>query len=383
MTLKLNLRAAFDTFSGYGIDAVDMAVGLDRYVDVVPFPTSTIPGLPVAFTDLLTKDPRGPYDAVLCFAPPFDLHPSDFASHGRVAVGWTMWERSRITIEDMEKHGWENEETGVMPTDRWWSALREPDDSPFVRRDLDLLLVTCPMNVDAFAHLDPHVPLEVLPCGIDPSLFPEHDRSDHSGPMRFAMCGMLTGRKDPFTMLTAWRELKWEHPEFDAILELKTSCPGLHPAMLEAVDDETGRKLYPDVKLHLEVWSKAEVVRWMHDIDVMVSVSRGEGNNKPAMEFMATGGPVIATDWSGHQNWLHVDVAYPLRGTLVDTFGDRPGVQDFRVDVEHLKETILHVWRHPEEARRKGERAARFVRQSLSWDVICQRLAHRLEVLAG
>ena len=188
--------------------------------------------------------------------------------------------------------------------------------------------------------------------------------------MRFGMCGMLAGRKDPFALLEAWRELKRERPEFDAILELKTACPGLHPGLVQ---------VYPDVVLYDRVWPQTMLRDWYTTIDVMVSTSRGEGNNKPAIEFMSTGGLVMASDWSGHQNWLHPDATIPIPGQLV-TWTD--GVRaDFRVDIPTLKEQLYWCWQHPDQVRRKGRVAAGLIRSSLSWPQVCERLTRRLAAL--
>jgi len=364
--MRVLMRAGFDRYTGYGNDAIDLARFLERQgVDVIPFPLGILPGLPREFTRLLEKEPGGKRpDVVLQFSPPFDLKPKEFAHLAPKAVGYSMWEKSKLTPDDMLGHGWvrqlDPEEPELLQhlAGEWWSHGE---------RTLDLMLVTCQMNVDCFRALDPDVPLDVLPCGVDTDEWPELDRTfpGEDRPMTFGMCGMLAGRKDPWLMLDAWRELKEDVVGFDARLELKTNCPGLHPKIEE---------VYPDVKIHDRTWPKHRLREWYSTVDVMVSTSRGEGNNKPSMEFMSTGGTCIATDWSGHQNWLHADVAYPLRGVLRPAFTHRDDVLDFRGDKEHLKELILHCWRNPAEVRQKGQRAGRFIRQSLSWEVVCARL---------
>lgn len=370
--MRVLLRAAFDRYSGYGNDAVDMALFLaDRGIDVTPLPESLLPGLPKKFTNLLTKDPTGPHDVVMSFMPPFDLRPWEYTHLAKVSVAYSMWERSRLTRRDMVDHGWD-----MRRKTTWWSGggVQPEDRYGRNRPSLDQLIVTCPMNVEAFSALDPHTPIDVIPCGVDTKLFPEMDRS-LDGPMRFAMCGMLAGRKDPFTMLQAWRELKAEHADFDAVLELKTSCPGLHPDLVN---------VYPDVVLHDRAWPQQQLIDWYGTIDVMVSVSRGEGNNKPCMEFMSTGGTCIASDWSGHQNWLHPSCTWAVGGVLLPVSDRDPDVLDFRVDVETLKETILAAWRDPAATRQKGRFAARWIRQSLSWEAVCEKLERKfMELMHG
>lgn len=382
--MRVFLSTQFDRFSGYGNDAVDIAIGLSRLgVDVVPWPTKVIPGLPRELTRLLEKDPTGGYDVVLSFAPPFDIHPDQLVHLGAPVVGWSMWETSRLTDDDMMGHGFGDYTIREEPpehlglgavceleyVDRWWSWSKHRSVD---HRGLDLMLVTCPMNVDAFHAVDPDVEIEVLPCGVDVNAFEEVDRPVDR-PLTFGMIGMLAGRKDPMTLIQAWNELKAERPDFDARLELKTSCPGLHPAMMD---------IYPDLTIHDRAWSPQRVKDWYADVDVLISVSRGEGNNKPAMEFMSTGGPVIASDWSGHQNWLYPDSGWPLGGTLRPVFAHRDDVLDFRVDVDELKKAMLDAWENRAETAEKGRRAARLIRGSLSWEIVCGKLAGVLEKVA-
>lgn len=378
--MRVFFSSQFDTFSGYGNDAVDIAVGLQRAgVDVVPWATKVLPGLPREFTDLLAKNPTGGYDAVLSFAPPFDIQPDDLIRFAPRVVGWSMWETSRLITEDMRGHGFGDRSPNVIYkeeqtpgesheddyVDRWWSWSKHASEG---NRGLDLMLVTCPMNVDAFRAVDRSVPIHVLPCGVDPDRYPIVDRPIDRR-MRFGMIGMLVGRKDPMVMVQAWKELKEERPDFDAILELKTSAPGLHPKMAE---------VYPDLVIHDRAWTTPQVVEWYSKIDVLVSVSRGEGNNKPAMEFMSTGGPVIASDWSGHQNWLYPDSGWPIPGSLMPVHPSKPDVMEFRIDVDALKVAIIEAWENRQLVQEKGRRAAGQIRSSLSWEIVIEKLIREI-----
>lgn len=357
------LRAGFDTFSGYGNDAVDMAQWFGRAgVDVVPWPTSVVAGLPRGFTDLLTKSPVGDYDVAVAFGPPFSIHPGEFADFARTAVGWSMWERTPLVPDDMRGAGWGD----VARRRRWWSG---PGRSAKQEKDwLDLMVVTCHDNVPAFQALDDGLPYEVCPNGVDPTRWPEVDRTGQDRPFTFASIGMLTGRKDPFATLEAWRIAQEADPSFDARLVLKTGARGLHPGIVEA---------YRNVEVITDAWPIHRVLDFYGEVDVLVSTSRGEGNNKPAMEFMSTGGPVMATNWAGHRNWLHPDTGYPLDGELRPIREGSP-VQDFRVDVQHVAATFLHCWRNQAEVRRKGELAARTIRADLSWEKVCDRFLRQV-----
>lgn len=330
--MRVLFRSSFDRWTGYGNDAVDIAVTLEKLgADVVPVADGMQAGLPREFTRLLEKEPYGSYDAVLQFAPPFDIKPWRlFGSERR--FGWTMWERTPMVDTDFDDDvRWEKHR---------WSGMK-------------LMFVTCQMNVAALQAQDDRVPLTIAPCGV--AEWPDFDRPIDRR-MVFLMIGMLAGRKDPFLLLDVWRELKHEHPEFDAVLVLKTAAAGLHPQL---------EQMYPDVRLISKVWGPGEVAGLYANCDVLVSVSRGEGNNKPAMEFMASGGAVMASDWSAHRNWLHEDWAYPLSGEVVQSPG---GWSDFRVDRDRLKERLLECWMDRETVKEKGRIARGVMLSDFSWE---------------
>lgn len=345
--MRILFRSSFNRYSGYGNDAVDIAKYLVTNTDhdVHLWPMNAYPGLPVEVAQLFTKVPtRGEYDLVLCFSAPMYLVPKEWADAAPLSIGWSMWERSLLLKPDFKGFHWGNRGNQQF-------------------KGINRMLVTCPMNVEAFANVDPVIPIEVLPCGVDGEEFPERKR-DSDGPMKFIMIGELGIRKDPFVLINAWNELKEEHPEFDAVIEFKTTKPGVHPKIQDWMKD---------CKVYSESWPYEKVKQWYYSADVLVTPSRGEGNNKPAMEFMATGGTVIASDWSGHQNWLHPDCNYALKGELHRVDPQSPA-EDFRADKDHLKELLYHCWANRPEAQEKGMNAARFIRQSLSWETVIEKL---------
>ncbi len=53
-------------------------------------------------------------------------------------------------------------------------------------------------------------------------------------------------------------------------------------------------------------------------IKAMVSITKGEGFGRPLLEFSLSGKPVIASNWSGHKDFLPIDKAILVGGTLTD-----------------------------------------------------------------
>ena len=62
----------------------------------------------------------------------------------------------------------------------------------------------------------------------------------------------------------------------------------------------------------------------------MVSITKGEGFGRPLLEFTMTGKPVIASNWSGHKDFLPMEKAVMVGGSLTE-------VDDSAVDTFILK----------------------------------------------
>jgi glycosyltransferase involved in cell wall biosynthesis len=53
-------------------------------------------------------------------------------------------------------------------------------------------------------------------------------------------------------------------------------------------------------------------------IKSMISLTKGEGFGRPLLEFSMTGKPIIASNWSGHKDFLPLDKSVLLGGTLTE-----------------------------------------------------------------
>ena len=61
-----------------------------------------------------------------------------------------------------------------------------------------------------------------------------------------------------------------------------------------------------------DIISEEQMAGLFNACDCYVAPSFGEGFNLPVLQAMACGKPVIATDWSGHEEFISKDVALPL-----------------------------------------------------------------------
>ncbi len=343
--MKVLVRTALNPYSGYGNDGLGILTallnaGVDTYVE----PTFVAPPLPPQIAALLTKRLEAPFDLLIHHADPAGLGISPEARRAaRATVAWTMWEYT--SLDNLPGR----------------STLRKR------LRDYDLVLGYDQVTTAA---LGKYVTKSAgtLQGGFWPEDWPPSSIRDWSGGrFGFCMVGQLHQRKDPFVAINAFKELKQEYPqEFEpAELHLKTNVPGLHQAMEQWV---------PKLRVHYSVWPTDTLREFYHTQHVLLAPSRGEGKNVPALEFLSTGGTVIATNWGGHTQWLSPAIGYPLDYTLAAIDGRYPNCHNARASVTHLKELMLQTFRDRDTARRKGDLAAQLIPDMCSWTAVLRRL---------
>lgn len=355
--MKVLVQLPMSVYSGYGNDGIGIVRTLMRMgVDVYVNPASVDPPLPMDIAMLLTKRLEAPFDLFICHLDPnnIDLKESSALSSA-INVAWTMWE--------------------------YTSLDNAPDTAETMKERLQYFDVF--MGYDAVTlqsvgtyAADWGIPLIALQGGFTPDAWQPGKRDWTGDRFGFCMVGQLHERKNPFVAIKAFKDLKdqWaaelEKPEEDrnydlefegAELHLKTNVQGLHPAM-----EQWCSKL----RIHYATWPEEVLRQFYLAQHVLLAPSRGEGKNLPALEMMATGGTVIASDFGGHQAWLRNEYAYSLRVDLEPMDTNYPDSKSAKADGDHLRELMLHVYHNRDEARRKGELAAQVIPQHNSWDAV-------------
>jgi len=345
--MKVLLEIPLSTFSGYGNDGIGLARALIRWgADVYLAPSAVQAPLPEDVAMLLTKQLNGPFDLIINHHDPAALVSTEEKKRAAdVYVAWTMWEYSNF---------------GNLPGR---TKLKKN------LKHFDAVIGYDPVSsqcLQDYAYKGQSV--LTIQGGFEPEQWPfAEGRRWDEGRFGFCMVGQLHMRKDPFVAIEAFNELKQDpNIEFDeAELHLKTTVPGLHSAMEQVI---------PKLRIHYDVWPNNILYKFYEAQHVLLAPSRGEGKNMPALEMQSTGGAVIATNWGGHQQWLHKDYAYPLDYSLHPVDGNSPNTFNARASVENMKELMLHAYNNREEVRRKGELASQIIPQMCSWDSVVERL---------
>jgi glycosyltransferase involved in cell wall biosynthesis len=189
-------------------------------------------------------------------------------------------------------------------------------------------------------------------------------------------------RKNPVGLIEAFR-LAFAPGEGPQLL-IKTINAPLRPlAEEEVLWAAHGR---PDIHVIDRSLSQQELASVMAACDCYVSLHRAEGFGLTMAEAMAIGKPVIATGYSGNVDFMNSENSY-----LIDFAIGRVGAECeiyppegewADPSVEHAAELMRRVRSDPEEARRRGARAAEDIARKLSAKATGEAMRRRLEELA-
>lgn len=380
---RIYLRIPLSPFSGYGADGIGIAKSLiEAGAEVMVEPTTVQYPIPAIVNDHINREVKGPFDVSIVHVDPLILAATqNLKENSTILIGWTMWEYSNL--DNLAEH---------IPADA--GSLEE-----FMRKNLEHFDVIAAYDQNTKDCFEPYFdgPIVVVQGGFDPTMWAEITNREWDIPeFRFCQIGVLSERKDPFVTIQAFGLAKSQDPEFNrwARLSMKTTAPGLHTKMEEMFgewDEELGRRVerdpetgeaYQSLRIFYDMWPTDIVKQFYASNHVLISPSRGEGKNMPALEFLSTGGAVIATNWGGHTQWLNPDYSFALDYTLAPA---HPGSTSYnaRASVEHLAELMLYAFHHRAEVREKGRIGARIIPQMSSWPNVMRRLFERVAQETG
>ena len=133
-----------------------------------------------------------------------------------------------------------------------------------------------------------------------------HDRKD-VGMMIKSFCHAFRGQKNPPALI-----LKTSSAGF-SVMDREATM-----GKLEEVTEEFGKNTPPIYLLHGELSAEEMNAMYHHPkVKAMISFTHGEGFGRPLLEFSLTGKPVVASNWSGHLDFLKSG-AVLLDGELKD-----------------------------------------------------------------
>jgi glycosyltransferase involved in cell wall biosynthesis len=160
---------------------------------------------------------------------------------------------------------------------------------------------------DVFERCGVRAPLHVIPLGIGDSFTPYRRRR---------------GGKYTFVAIADRGLRKGAHLAAQAFVKAFGDDPAYRLVLKSRVKEDVTHITNPNIDLIQVDMSEAELDGFYRSADCMVFPSCGEGFGLPPREFAATGGPVIATAWSGMDNVG--DWGLPLGYRLVPAWPGHP-----------------------------------------------------------
>lgn len=348
--MKINWYGSFSQGGGYSGSSEKLVIALEKRgfdVRLVTFVTDN--SHPKNITDKGHRIKRKPFelaDIGICYG-----FPSAFTSlfNNKIKIGFTMFETDKLPSGG-KNHQWAGE-TG---------------NAADIINNLDLLLVPSEHNKKLFQKSGVKIPIEVLHLGVDTEQYVLMDRPRRDV-YTFYMAGVLTLRKNPGVALSAFLSLFKDNPKARIVFKTNSGTMG-HIEMP-----------YDNVIIIDRFSTPEEMFCLMRDADCFVFPSRGEGFGLPPLEAMATGLPCIFADNTGMSEYANEEYNYPIpcpKKSPAKRFPVKWGDVGnwYEVDYDKFKATMKYVFEHQEEAKEKGMKAGRWVREYWTFDKSAERL---------
>lgn len=248
---------------------------------------------------------------------------------------------------------------------------------------VDEIWVPSSFNLRSFAAAGvPERMLKRIPCGIDMDRF----RPGAAAPLRvegrrrtnFLSVFEWTPRKGWDVLLLGWANAFSR--DDDASLTLKAyiadSRPGELAAKIESFYRSRGidpASLAPIIVVD-GFLPEAAMPGLYASADVFALPSRGEGWGLPYLESMASGVPVIATEWSAHLDFVTSENGYLVDHELVSVSKEQTNLSSYYgadhrwadPSVDHFADLLRRCHRDRDEVRAKGARARIEVQEAYS-----------------
>lgn len=261
-----------------------------------------------------------------------------------------------------------------------------PKEWVWQANEMDEVWVPSAFNRDSFLACGLKRPVHVIPLGIDPHYFHPGVRGERNPYGEFVFLANFEWgeRKEPWLLLQTFNRVFKRNQSVRLIAKINNRDPSIDlAAEIRKLNlDESGGRISYVINREFPYYQLGSLYR---SADCYISAGRGEGWDMPLMEAMACGLPCIATDWGAHQEFVHPDVAYPLKiqGTI-PAVAKCPYYEGFKwadPDPEHLAELLRHVFANRDDAARIGMRAAEEVHNKWTWNHAVEHILRRLDAI--
>ena len=120
-------------------------------------------------------------------------------------------------------------------------------------------------------------------------------------------------------------------------------------------------------------------------VKAMVSFTKGEGFGRPLLEFGLTGKPIIASNWSGHIDFLNKDYCTLLPGKLTDVHNSAAdkfilkGTQWFTVEYTYAAKVLQDVISNYKQYLSRSRKQTQYVKDNFSLEQMAKQFNKLVE----
>jgi glycosyltransferase involved in cell wall biosynthesis len=357
--MKVNFHAPIVIADGYGSASCNIMLWMDKLgLDVYPinmYPSSTnIRTLPTRIVELMQKKEE-PGDLMYYVNPAFaKFHPR---FKGQPIVVMSMLETTKIPDIWAKRYS----ETQLVHNPSQWG--KEVFKSCGVTTEIEVMNLGVPPEKVNYIEREFNTPFIFLFVAVE-----INDARKNATGLVSAFCKAFEGNPDVELWIKTKTRWNWPVPEDDNIVIIEGEA------------------------------TQEEMNEFMEKANCFVFPTKGEGFGLPPLEAMATGLPVIATNYSAMTEYLSPEVAYLLdikymedidqraqtssgsHNYHVGTFGE--GIGQWAIpDEEHLAQLMVEVYENYDEASVRGFNAYKMVQQEWTYDKKVSNIISSLERL--
>lgn len=276
----------------------------------------------------------------------------------------------------------------------WETTKLHPDWLPYINDNVILLLVGCTWNKGVCEESGITVPIGVIPYGIDMEEFKDIKPYNIFGVSKstyvFYWIAQWTERKHPIALIKAYY-YAFQNNE-DVALVLKTYRSDYSEQEKTAIRVTLQRfkqimpmEKYPKIYLIPNMLTSDEILGLHKRGDCFVSLDRGEGFGLCPFESGASGNTIIVTGFGGVTEYAKEDNSYRVSYQLTPVFG-MPwapwylGSQLWAApNVVHGAELMQYVYNNQKEAKDKGLKLQKFIKEKFSWEIIGNKIITKIK----
>ena len=144
---------------------------------------------------------------------------------------------------------------------------------------------------------------------------------------------------------------------------------------------------YPKIYLIPDLLTDNEINGLHKRGDCYLSTDRGEGFGLSGAQAGSFGNPIMVTGFGGALEYAKEDNSYLIDNSLMPVFGQpwSPwylGTQLWsQVDIHHCSKLLRHVYENQNEAKQKGLKLQKFIKDNLSHEIIGNKIVKEIEML--